>query len=232
LLAAFQKLTPCHGPEFSDSIFDILFPAYSKEAFVNSLKIGLNPVLIALVILFGGPALLAAETTKYKLDETHAAIVFKVNHLGFSNVYGMFRTADGNINWNPDQPDKSSFEITVKANSLDSMNAKRDEHLKGPDFFNVKQFPNIILKSKSIKRIGDRQFEVVADLTLRGTTKTLPPFVFNQMNTGKDPWGKFRTGGETIFKIKRTDFGMTYMSKPGEIGDEVEMIVSIEGIKI
>jgi polyisoprenoid-binding protein YceI len=183
------------------------------------------------VFFLSSSAFGASETIKYKVDETHASIVFKVSHLGFSNVYGMFRTAEGMITWNADQADKSSFEVTVKADSVDSMNAKRDEHLKGPDFFNVKQFSKIVLKSRSIKRISDKKYEVVADLTLRGVTKTLPPFVFNQMNTGKDPWGKERTGGEFNFKINRTDFGMNYMSKPGEIGNEVEMTISVEGIK-
>ncbi|MGE4132207.1 MAG: YceI family protein [Bdellovibrionales bacterium] len=170
------------------------------------------------------------ETVKFKLDDTHAAIVFKVNHLGFSNVYGMFGSSEGHIVWNEAKPEKSSFEITTKADSITTLNEKRDKHLKGPDFFNTKQFPKIALKSKSIKRVGESKYQVEAALTMKGVTKPVS-FEFTQYNTGKDPWGNTRTGGEAIFKIKRTDFGMTYMSKPGEIGDEVEMMVSIEGVK-
>ncbi len=171
-----------------------------------------------------------AAPVNYKLDDTHASIVFKASHLGFSNVYGMFRKAEGKWTWDAEKPENSNFEIKVKADSLDTMNAKRDEHLKNNDFFNVKQFPDIVLKSKSIKKAGKDKFNITADLTMHGVTKPIT-FTFNHMKTGKDPWGNDRSGGEGVLKVKRTDFGMTYMAKPGEISDEIEVIVSIEGVK-
>ncbi len=185
-------------------------------------------VLLILALL--SPAAWAAPVN-YKLDETHASIVFKANHLGFSNVYGMFGAAAGTITWDAAKPEASTFEIKVKTDSLNTLNAKRDEHLKNNDFFNVKQYPEIVLKSKSVKKAGKDKYDVKADLTMHGVTKTIS-FVFHHMKTGKDPWGNDRTGGETTFKVKRTDFGMTYMAKPGEISDEIEITVSIEGVKI
>lgn len=184
-------------------------------------------LLLGLVLM---APLAGAAPVKYKLDDTHASIVFKANHLGFSNVYGMFGKAEGQWTWDMEKPEASTFEIKVKADSLNTMNAKRDEHLKNNDFFNVKQFPDIILKSKSIKKSGKDKFNITADLTLHGVTKPVT-FTFHHMKTGKDPWGKERTGGEGVLKVKRSDFGMTYMAKPGEISDEIEVIVSIEGIK-
>lgn len=184
----------------------------------------------SLILLFASQLGFAQEAVTYKIDPTHASIVFKVNHLGFANVYGVFGAVDGKMVVNDAKPEASSFEVTVKADSLDTKNAKRDEHLKGADFFNVKQFPTITLKSKSVKKVGEGKFEVKADLNLRGVTKPVS-FVWNHFKTGEDPWKNTRTGGETEFKIKRTDHKMTYMSKPGEIGDEVTMIVSLEGVK-
>lgn len=166
----------------------------------------------------------------YKLDDTHASIVFKVNHLGFSDVYGMFGAAEGTINWDEANPSKSSFEVTVKSDSLTTMNKKRDDHLKGPDFFNVKQFPTIVLKSKSIKKSGPKKFEVAGDLTLHGVTKPVK-FTLVQHNTGKDPWGNMRTGASAELSVNRTEYGMNYMSKPGEIGDKVDLMISVEGVK-
>ena len=166
----------------------------------------------------------------FALDDTHASIVFKVSHLGFSSVYGMFGASEGKIMWDDANPSKSSFDITVKTDSLNTMNKKRDDHLKGPDFFNVKQFPAITLKSKSIKKIEGKKYEVTADLTMRGVTKPVT-FTFVQGNTGKDPWGNTRTGGEANFTVKRSNFGMSYMNKPGEIGDDVDMMIALEGIK-
>lgn len=170
-----------------------------------------------------------AEPTNFTIDDTHASVVFKVSHLGFSNVYGMFGQSSGTLVWDTDMA-KSSLEVTVKADSLTTMNKKRDDHLKGPDFFNVKQFPDIVLKSKSIKKLSGNKYEVTADLTMHGVTKPVKVTVA-QGNTGKDPWGNTRTGGDATFKVKRTDFGINYMSKPGEIGDDVEVMIGFEAIK-
>ncbi len=172
----------------------------------------------------------SAQTTTYKVDPSHTSLVFRVNHLGFSNTYGLVGGADGKIVIDEKSPEKSTFEITAKLDTINTMDKKRDEHLRGPDFFNVKQFPTVTLKSKTVKKAGNR-FDITADLTLRGVTKPIS-FTFDQMKTGKDPWNNFRTGGQTVLNIKRTDCGMNYMSKPGEIGDDIEIMVSIEGTKI
>lgn len=169
-----------------------------------------------------------AQTT-YKVDPGHTAIVFKINHMGFSPVYGMIGGADGKFVIDEKTPEKSSFEVSAKLETLNTMEKKRDDHLKGPDFFNVKQFPLLVLKSKSVKKNGDK-YDVTADLTMHGVTKPVS-FAFKPMKTGKGPMGEPRTGGETSFAVKRTDFGMNYMAGPGQIGDEVEVMVSVEGIK-
>ena len=190
--------------------------------------IAMTKFLLALALV--APAAFAAPVN-FKLDEGHASIVFKANHLGFSDVYGMFGASEGKITWDADKPEASTVEIKVKTDSINTLNAKRDEHLKGNDFFNAKQFPEIILKSKSIKKAGKDKFEVKADLTMHGVTKPIT-FTFNHMKTGEDPWKNTRMGGVTSFKVKRSEFGMTYMAKPGEIFDEIEIVVSVEGTKI
>ena len=169
-----------------------------------------------------------AQTENWKIDETHASVVFKANHLGFSNTYGMFRDVSGNVKWDAAKPENSSFDITIKADSLDTMNKKRDDHLKNADFFNVKQYPNITLKSKSVKKTGANTYDVTADLSMHGVTKPLK-FVLTHMKTGEDPWKNMRTGGETKFTVKRSDFNMKYMLEG--ISDEIEVIVSLEALK-
>ena len=137
--------------------------------------------------------------------------------------------AEGKFVIDEKAPEKSNFDVSLKVDTLNSLEKKRDEHLKGPDFFNVKQFPTIHLKSKSVKKKGG-DFEMTADLTLHGVTKPVT-FTFKQMKTGKDPWNMFRTGGEAVLNIKRSEYNMTFMNKPGEVGDDVELLVSIEGTK-
>lgn len=182
---------------------------------------------LILIALFG--PLAAFAQTKYKIDPTHTSIVFKVDHMGFSNVYGMFDGGEGQFTINDAKPEASSFDITVKADTITTLEPKRDEHLKGPDFFNVKQFPTITLKSKSVKKTGN-DYAVTADLTMRGVTKPVS-FTFKPGKIGQDPWGKTRAGGETTFTVKRTDFGVSYMSKPGEVGNDIQVTVSVEGVK-
>lgn len=184
--------------------------------------------LLMLALTFASlPSL--AEVSNYKLDAGHTSVIFKVNHMGYSNVYGMFRAIDGKFTFDEAKPEKSSFEVTIKADSVDTNEKKRDDHLRNQDFFNVKQYPTITLKSKSVKKSGEK-FDITADLNLHGVTKPVT-FTFNRMKTAKDPWGNMRTGGEAVLKIKRTDFGMNYMAKPGEVGDEVELIINVEGVK-
>ena len=170
------------------------------------------------------------EVMSFKLDPSHTAIIFKINHLGFSNTYGQFPGTEGTFTINDLKPEKSTLDLMIKTDSVTTLEKKRDEHLRSPDFFNVKQFPAITFKSKSVKKTDATHYEITGDLTLHGVTKPVT-FVFNRFKTDKDPWGNLRTGGETSFKIKRTDYNMNFMSEPGKVGDEVEMMISLEGIK-
>jgi polyisoprenoid-binding protein YceI len=164
------------------------------------------------------------------VDPDHASVVFSINHLGFSNVHGIFPGMEGKIVLNETSPDKSSFEVKVAAERVNTGVHKRDRHLRSPDFFSVKQFPDIVLKSKSIKKSGSNSYDIVADLTLHGVTKPVH-FTFHRLNTGKGPNGALRTGGDAEFKLKRSDYGMTFMNGPGQVGDEVSLSVSLEAVR-
>lgn len=188
----------------------------------------MRAVLLTFALVFGFNV--GAQAAEYKVDPSHTSILFKVSHLGFSNTYGMFPNAEGMIKFDEVKPENSSLEVSVKVADVNTHDKKRDDHLRGPDFFNAKQFPKITVKSKSFKKISDKKYEVVADFNMHGETKTMT-FVFDLLKTGKDPWGNSRIGAETKFTVKRSDFKMTYMNKPGELGDDVEMVVSMEGVK-
>jgi polyisoprenoid-binding protein YceI len=173
----------------------------------------------------------SAFAENFKIDPAHTAVVFKISHLGFSSVYGMFPGTEGKFSIDDAKPEKSSLELTIKTDTVSTMDKKRDEHLRSPDFFNVKQFPDITFKSKSVKKVDAKHYEISGDLTMHGATKPVA-FTFSRFNTGKDPWGNMRTGGETSFKVKRSDYGLTFMNGPGQVGDEVELMISVEGTKI
>jgi polyisoprenoid-binding protein YceI len=124
-------------------------------------------------------------------------------------------------------PSKSSVEVSVPVESVDTKNEKRDQHLKSPDFFNAKQCPMIIFKSKSVEASGDT-YKVTGDLTLHGVTKPLT-LEIKKGTEAKGTEGEIRGGGETRFTVKRSDFGMNFMQDA--LGDDVTVILSLEGVK-
>ena len=88
-----------------------------------------------------------AGAANFEIDSVHSSTVFKIQHAGVSNFYGTFQKISGAIVWDKASPDSTSITASIDASSVNSANAKRDEHLKGPDFFNAKEHPAITFKS-------------------------------------------------------------------------------------
>jgi len=158
----------------------------------------------------------------YKVDAVHSAVSFKVGHLGISWIHGRFNQVSGEFTVDGNN---SSFALTIKADSVDTGNSKRDGHLKSPDFFNVKQFPLITFKSTAVKAI-EGGYEVSGDLTLHGKTNA----VTMKLLGGKTAkvFGE-RIGFSTELSLKRTDYGMDQLVPAA--GDEVRIDISMEGVK-
>lgn len=182
-------------------------------------------IMCGLLVLFSSPAT-AAEV--YKVDPVHSAITFRIKHLGISYVRGRFNHASGTITFDDKMPGKSSVKISVKVDDIDTFNSKRDKDLKSHNFFDAKKYPLISFKSETFEKIGDGTYEVGGQLNFHGVTRPLTVKV-EYIGSGKDPWGGYRAGFETSFKVKRSDFGMTHML--GGVGDEVRLTVNIEGIR-
>ncbi len=189
------------------------------------LKISQFIFVLGLLVIVSSVAY-AAET--YKLDPGHSAIVFRVKHLGIAYVYGRFNGPAGSIVFDESAPSKSAIEMQAETKNVDTALEKRDTHLKSPDFFNAGEYPLVSFKSKSVKKLNENIYEVSGDLTLLGKTRPITVEVHGT-GAGKDPWGNFRRGFETSFSIKRSDFGMNFMM--GGVSDEVNLTVSVEGIR-
>jgi polyisoprenoid-binding protein YceI len=168
---------------------------------------------------------------RYTIEGTHTQIIFKVNHMGASNQYGMFVGVEGSFSLDAD-PTASEISLTVPTDSVFTADKKRDDHLKSPDFFDAKQFPTITFKSSSVKATGDGTYSVAGDLMLHGVTKPLT-IAMTHGGAGTDPemmGGKFRTGFNGKATFKRSDFGMNFMVGAG-LGDEVTLLLSLEGTR-
>ena len=111
-------------------------------------------------------------TREYKVDSVHSNVVFKIRH-GVSNFYGHFNEIKGSINFDKDHMEKSSMTFTVSTESVDTHNNGRDDHVKGSDFFNVRQYPEATFTSTSIKPLGDGVYGLIGEFSLHGTTKTI-----------------------------------------------------------
>jgi polyisoprenoid-binding protein YceI len=177
----------------------------------------------AAFILFAVAAPVRAD--EYGIDAVHSSVGFKIQHLGISWIQGRFNNMSGTFTLDKD-PAKSSFNLTIQADSIDTNNKNRDDHLKGGDFFNAKQYATITFKSTSVKAV-DGGYEVKGDMTMHGETK---PISFT-LKGGKevDFMGKKRTGFSTELTLKRFDFGMDKFKEA--LSDEVQVAVSFEGAK-
>jgi polyisoprenoid-binding protein YceI len=188
----------------------------------------MKPFKIILAIALGSFGVATAHAADtFKIDPVHSSVVFSVMHLGVTNFYGRFNDVAGTVVFDKGDPSKSSIDLTIPVDSVDTHNEKRDQDLKGPDFFNAKQFPVMTFKSKKVESSGDT-YNVTGDFTLHGVTKPLTLDI-KKGGEAKGMKGEIRGGGEANFTIKRSDYGMTFMQGP--VGDEINIIVSLEGVK-
>ena len=97
--------------------------------------------------IFGSSAF--AQQANYAIDNSHTSVIFSISHLGFSYCYGRFNKVEGTFSLDAAKPEASMFDVTIDTNSVDTNDKKRDQHLRGPDFFDGKQFPKITFKSET-----------------------------------------------------------------------------------
>ena len=193
---------------------------------MKKLRNGALSIAAATVLMATALPLWAAET--YEVDTAHTYILFKINHLNVGNSYGRFNGATGTFVWNDADPSASRFEIMVSATNVDTDNEKRDKHLRSADFFNVAEHSSIAFKSTGVRKTGPDTYEITGQLSLLGRSHPITVTAV-QTGHGKDPWGNYRRGFETTFTIKRSRWGMDFMMNG--LGDEVEITVSVEGVR-
>ena len=169
--------------------------------------------LTATVTLFLASSTVRAAD-RYTLDPTHTSIIFGVAHSGFSYTYGMFRTASGSYVIDKQNPANSQFQLVIKADSLFTNDTKRDEHLAGPTFFNVQQFPEITFQSTKCAVTNAPEgvvYELTGNLTIHGVTRQVN-IRLRMLGEGAGPYGDQRSGFLCQIELKRSDFGMTNLA--------------------
>lgn len=178
------------------------------------------------LIAVSGAAHAAAES--YTIDPQHTFPNFKINHLGFSTMYGRFGETSGTLTIDREN-DTGSVNVVIDAASIDTGFKKRDDHLRSPDFLNVVEFPEITYRSTKVALHDDDSATVEGNLTIQGVSKPVRLNV-SSINCAVHPMDpkkeKFVCGFDASAKINRSDFGIDY-ALPA-IGDEMEIMLEVE----
>lgn len=175
-----------------------------------------------------------ADPAAFDLDLSHSRVSFSVRHMMVSNTRGQFGKFTGNVFIDEKDPKSSNVTVEIETASIDTSDPKRDEHLKSPDFFDVKKFPKMTFKSTSVERAG-AGYKVLGDLTIKDVKKPVTLTVDPIVKETKDLYGMIRRGTHATTKIDRKEFGLTW-NKALEtggvaVGDEITIDLEIELVK-
>ena len=187
--------------------------------------------LLYTLLFLGFAPLLLADT--YEIDPVHSRVGFKIRHLVISNVLGSFGDFEGTIEYNPKAVEKSSTKAEIKVASITTANGKRDDHLRGDDFFSAQKFPAMKFVSKKVTSKNADSFDVVGDLTIRDITKpvTLAVTYGGSVNFAGDE----KAGFLATTTINRKDFGLIWnkvLEAGGvAVGETVQIEIELEATK-
>lgn len=194
----------------------------------------MKQALLTLALAAASATLAAAQPLTFTIDPTHSNATFAVKHMMISNVKGNFSQVAGTVVWDAANLAASRLEATVDVSSVDTRDAKRDAHLKSPDFFDAAKYPQMKFQSTAFTRKGGA-LEIAGTLTIRGVTKPVVLTVTGPTAPVKDPWGNTRLGASAATKVNRKDFGIVWNTKLDGggvlVGDDVDITLDIELIQ-
>ena len=147
--------------------------------------------------------------TKWSIDNAHSEIGFKVKHLMVTNVRGKFTEYDASIFTTGEDFLSADIDFWLNPSSVDTGDLNRDEHLKGPDFFDADHFKEINFTANTIENVGGNKYEVYGDLTIKGIKKRIKLDV-EFAGVAKDPWGNYKAGFTVSGKINRKEWGLNW----------------------
>lgn len=181
-------------------------------------------LLLAMALGLASSPLLAAD---YKIDPGHSFVAFRIQHLGYSWMYGQFNDVSGSFSWDAEDPGASKVSVKVDPASVDTNHAERDKHLRSGDFLATGDFGDASFESTGYT--GSATEGVLeGNLTVHGVTKPVKINV-TRIGEGKDPWGGYRTGFHGTYTMTRSDFDMDYNLGPAS--ESMEIDISIEGVR-
>ena len=173
----------------------------------------------------------AAANETYKFDQSHSTIGFSV-HQFLAATKGKFTQFSGTVDLDRDHPENSSVSARIQVSSIDTGNAKRDNHLRSAEFFNVAKFPEITFKSRSVKRTGQQTGDILGDFTMHGVSK--PITIRVQLLSPISGEVKHTRWKVTTEPLKRREFNLMFgqaAETVSGIGQEVAVNIEIEAAR-
>jgi polyisoprenoid-binding protein YceI len=168
----------------------------------------------------------------WRVDGAHSTVEFGIRHLLITTVKGTFGNFEGTIEVAPDGAAKAKG--VIKAESINTNEPQRDEHLRSTDFFDTAGFPEIRFESTEIGGVNGTSFGVLGDLTIRGTTRPLELEATFE-GTATDPWGSERIGLTVRGQLDPNDYGVDWnqeLESGGNLlGDRVDFTAAISAVK-
>jgi polyisoprenoid-binding protein YceI len=190
-------------------------------------------LLAGIATAFSLPA--AAANSTWQVDPQHSSAQFAVRHLGLSTVRGAFSKLSGTVSLDDQDITKSTVEVTIDVNTVDTREPDRDKDLRSERFFDVAHFPTMTFKSKKVEQVAPGKLRVTGDLTIHGTTKEVVLDVDGLTAPVKDPWGNQRVAASATTKINRQDYGVKWNAKLDNggvvVGDDVNITIDVELIQ-
>lgn len=169
----------------------------------------------------------AVYAAEYDIDPTHSFVEFKIQHLGYSWLYGRFNGISGTFRYDAEKPAENAANIVVDTKTVDTNQAERDKHLRSADFLDVDKYPKAIFTSTGFQ--GDANGGTLSGtLALHGVEKPVA-IELTKVGEGPDPWGGYRAGFVGRYKMTLRDFGINFDLGPASTVLDLE--IGVEGIK-
>ncbi len=172
------------------------------------------------------------QSTVWKFDKAHTKLQFVATHMKISEVTGQFKQYTGKIVADKKDFTDADIQVNIQVNSIDTDNEKRDKHLLSEDFFNAEQYPEITFESESFNKVGENQYKLRGELTIKDVSRTVT-FDVKYMGTVQ-AMGASRAGFKLSTTIDRFDYNIDWDKSFGQgliVGREVKIVADVELIK-
>ncbi len=215
----------------------ILFFTFKHSVQKNLHQRFYQPLLVVFLLFFTSACaswlqptlqqdIIKIEAGEYLLDKDHAALLFKINHMGFSSYVGRFNDFEVSLDFDPTKIENSQVEALINMRSINVNNPAFAETLEGTAWLNTNNFPQAIFRSVSVEKIDNQQILVQGELTFLGITKVVTMDVKLNGAANNPLTRKYTLGFAANLRFKRSDFGLNKFIPV--VGDEVNIEIHSE----